>query len=139
MSNPRLLHPIPVYVRKKDTDFTAVYDHNLKEPIGQVRREQKPVKLVAQIQEGLTNRARAELGGVSENSDGYVLFRTSDLRDKRIEIERGDRIVQIGEEPNERETDYYVISLKYMGHYQSAKGATLLRAYYEDRQPSRVR
>lgn len=139
MPNPRLIHPIPVYIRQKDVDYTAAYDHNLREPIGQVRREQKPVRLVAQIQEGLTDRARAEIGGVSENSDGYILFRTSDLYDKRFDIQRGDRIVQIGEGRNQRNVDYYIVALKYMGHYQSAKGATLVRAYYEDRHPSRLR
>lgn len=139
MPLPRLIHPIPVWLRKEDRTFTAVYDNNLKEPVGQARRPQKPIKLVAQIFVGNTDNPMPSEGGVIERSDGYLLFRTSDLRDLKVEVDRGDRVVKIGDGDNAREVDYYITKLKWMGHYSWAGGPTLLRAYFEDRHPSHQR
>jgi hypothetical protein len=139
MPRVRLLHPVAVYLRKSDKEQTAVMDDRLHEPVGQVRRDRKPIKLVAQINDGRTKDPAASSGGVVESSDGYLLFRTKDLRAARVEVERGDRIVQIGDPPNDHEVDYYITKLKYMGHYPDKSGASLVRAYYEDREPSRHR
>ena len=132
-------HPITVFLRKADKEQTAVMDDDLHEPVGQVRRKLKPIKLVAQIADGKAKDPVASSGGVVEESDGYLLFRTKDLRTAKTTVERGDRIVQIGEKPNDREVDYYITKLKYMGHYPGKKGASLVRAYFEDREPSRHR
>lgn len=139
MPRPRLLHPVPVYIRKIDRDETAVMDHNLHEPVGQVRRPQKPLRLICQHQPNIKDRPAAAPGGAMEESDGYVLFRTQDLRLWKVTVERGDRIVQMGDPPNDYEVDYYITRTKPMGHYPSARGSTLLRCYYEDRHPSRQR
>lgn len=139
MPRVKLIHPITVYLRKADKDQTAVMDDGLHEPVGQVRRKRKPIRLVAQVNDGRTNDPIASSGGVVENSDGYLLFRTKDLRVARTSVERGDRIVQIGESPNDHAVDYYIVKLKYLGHYPDKKGASLVRAYYEDREPSRHR
>jgi hypothetical protein len=139
MPKVRLLHPIPVFLRKSDKEQTAVMDDALHEPVGQVRRKLKPIKLVAQINDGKSQDARASSGGVVLESDGYLLFRTEDLRKARTTVEVGDSVVKIGESPNDHEVDYYIIRLKYMGHYPGQKGANLVRAYYEDREPSRHR
>jgi len=136
---PRLLHPIPVWLRKADREFTAAYDHNLREPVGQVRREQKPIKLVAQISVGNADDPKASQGGVVEDSDGYLLFLTRDLKRAKVEVDRGDRVIKIGEGDNEREVDYYITKLKWMGHYPHAGGPTMVRAYFEDRHPSHQR
>jgi hypothetical protein len=136
---PRLLHPVPILLRQIDRRFTAEYDDNLREPIGQARREKKPVRLVAQMKIGDTDRPQASEGGVLERSDGYALFRTQDLRAADVELDRGDRIVQIGDEPNDREVDYYITKFVWLGHYPSAKGPTLVKAFFEDRHPSRQR
>jgi len=114
-------------------------DDNLHEPIGQVRRQLKPIRLVAQIADGKTDDPRSSAGGVTLESDGYVLFLTKDLRKAGTTVDVGDRIVQIGEGVNERSVDYYVTKLKYLGHYPDKRGASLVRAYYEDRHPSRQR
>ncbi|KKN36508.1 hypothetical protein LCGC14_0772940 [marine sediment metagenome] len=137
MPTPRLLHPVPVELRKKDVART-IMDDNYSEPVGQVHRKQKPVKLVAQHMIKKEKMAVATEGGVQEESDGYLLFRTSDLRDKKCDVERGDRIVSMGGSKNQRTTNFYIVKLQFIGHYPEHGGATLLKAFYQDRQPSRV-
>jgi hypothetical protein len=139
MPIPRLIHPIPVFLRKADREQTALMDDNLNEPVGQVRREQTPIKLMAQHGNVKDSAAMATEGGVNEKSDGYLLFLTADLNAARVTIERGDRVVQIGDGDVGREVDFYIVKLKYMGHYPRQRGPTLVRAYYEDRHPSRLR
>jgi hypothetical protein len=139
MATPRLQHPVNIYLRKADKGETAVWDEKLKEPVGQVRRKQKPIKLRAQIGKGSADRAVATEGGTSEKSDGYLLFLTRELKTAKVTIEVDDRIVQIGEGDSAREVDYYVIRLAWRGHYPEHRGHTLLKAFFEDRQSSRVR
>lgn len=136
---PNLIHPIVVWLRQIDRARTAVMDDVLKEPIGQARRKLKPIRLVAQMSIGDTDRPRQSEGGVVEESAGYLLFRTSDLRRAKITIDRGDRIVKIGDPPNQRDADLYILKLQWRGHYQDQGGPTLLKAFFEDRHPSRQR
>lgn len=139
MPTPRLLHPIPVWIRKADRKFTAAFDENFGEPVGQVRRKQKPIKLRAQLKIKDTDDPNQLGHGVAERSVGYMLFLTSDLKRAQVTIDRGDRIVQLGEDPNGREVDYYVTKLQWRGHYPEHGGPTLLKAWFMDRQPSRLR
>jgi hypothetical protein len=140
MPTPRLLHPIPVEIRKADKKFTAAYDENLREPVGQVRRKQKPIKLRAQLKIKDTDSPSAAEGGVNEmTTGGYLLFLTADLKKAQVEIERGDRIVKLGEGDNGREVDYYITKLYWRGHYPEHGGPTMLKAFFQDRSPSRQR
>ncbi len=139
MATPRLLNPVKVFLRKLDKEETAAVDDKLKEPIGQYRRKQKPIKLTAQIGKGSADRAVATEGGKSEKSDGYLLFLTRDLKVAKVTIEIGDRVVQIGEGASERQVDYYIIRLAWRGHYKEHRGHTMVKAFFEDRQSSRVR
>lgn len=139
MPTPRLLHPVPVYLRQIDRTFTAKQDTDIREPIGQARRRKKPTRLVAQIADGETDTVVASEGGTLKRSDGYLLFRTADLRGARVTLQEGDRIVQIGDQPNDREVDLYLTRFKFIGHYPRARGATLVKAFYNDRHPSRQR
>lgn len=137
MPTPRLLHKTPVYIRQIDRKFTARYDENLKEPIGQVRRPNSPVRLIAQVKIGNTDLPAASPGGVTETSSGYLLFRTQDLRAADIELDRGDQVVQIGDKPNDRAVDYYLLQFEWLGHYAQHGGNTLVKAFFSDRNPSR--
>jgi hypothetical protein len=139
MPMPRLIHPIPVEIRKADRKFTAAYDDNFREPVGQVRRKQKPIKLRAQLKIKDTDAATATAGGVQEQSNGYLLFLTADLKRAGVTIEIGDRVVKLGEGDNAREVDYYITKFYWRGHYPAAGGPTLLKAFFMDRQPSRQR
>jgi hypothetical protein len=136
---PNLIHPIPVFIRKAEKSLTAVQDHNLHEPVGQVRRPQAPTRLLAQISWGLDNNITQEMLGISGSCDGYVLFRTSDLRAKHFAIEVSDLIVQLGEDSALQHVDLYISSLKWMGHYPDQHGSSLVRAYFQDRGPARQR
>jgi hypothetical protein len=135
---PNLIHPVPVFLRKAEKALTAVQDDNLHEPVGQVRRQQAPTRFLAQVSWGKDQRQDQVAGGAASASDGYLLFRPADLRGRHFEIEVGDCIVQIGEGNAARSTDLYVVALTWMGHYPDQNGASLVRAYFEDRSPSRA-
>jgi hypothetical protein len=139
MPTPRLLHPIPVWIRKADREFTAAFDQNFSEPVGQVRRKQKPIRLRAQLKIKDTDDPQPSGEGISERSVGYMLFLTSDLRKANATIDRGDRVVKLGDGDNGREVDYYVTKLQWRGHYPEHGGPTILKAWFMDRQPSRLR
>lgn len=139
MPLPNLIHPVPVYIRQIDRTFTAVQDANLHEPIGQARRFQKPKKLRAQVRIQDTDAPNSSEGGVVEGSNGYLLFLTRDLKRERVTIQRGDRVVQIGDGDDARETDYYLTKMQWRGHYPNHKGPTMLKAFFRDRKPSRQR
>lgn len=138
-AKPNLLHKTPVYIRQIDRKFTAGYDDNLHEPVGQARREKKPIRLEAQVKIGDTSAPKASAGGVVEDSEGYCLFRVFDLKNAGITLDRGDRIVQIGDGNGKRMTDYYLTKFVYLGHYANHGGPTLIKAFFEDRKPSRQR
>ena len=138
MPNPRLLHPIPVKIRQKDTS-TTVYDKNYREPIGQVRRPQKPIELLAQHMVRQEKMASPEETGMQEQSDGYLLFDLDELRRKKITVGRGDRIVEMGTATNARAVDFYVIKLQFIAHYPDIRGPGLVKAFYQDRQPANLR
>ena len=133
---PRLIHPIKVYIKKADRTQTF-YDDDLHEPIGQVKRPQKPFAVWAQIKTVDTDDPQPAPGGVLEETRGYILVRTIDLRRNHLTIERGDQIIQIGEEPNARQVDFYITKFQQRGHYPSARGHTLLKCWFADRHPSR--
>lgn len=136
---PNLIHPIPVFLRQSERELTAVQDDNLHEPVGQVRRPQSPIRLLAQVSWGKDEDQDAVEGGRAGSSDGYLLFRTSDLRSKHVTLAIGDRVTQIGDGNAAQQTDLYFVSFKWMGHYPDQRGASLVRAYFEDRSPSRER
>lgn len=138
MPLPRLLHPVPVFIRQISRGITP-QDHNAREPRGQAYRKQKPIKLRAQVRIGDTDEPAATAGGVTESSEGYLLFLTRELKAAKVTIDRGDQVVQIGEGAFAREVDYYITKLQHRGHYPNAKGPTLLKAFFSDRHPSRQR
>ena len=139
MSLPRLLNPVPVFLRQIGRSQTAVLDDDLHEPVGQAHRDQKPVELVAQVKEFDSDNAQAAPGGVLEQSRGYLLFRCADLKAACIELQRGDRIVQIGDGDAAREVDLYFVRFQHRGHYARAGGYTLVKAWFADRHPSKQR
>jgi hypothetical protein len=139
MPTPTLLHPIPVKIRKADREQTAVWDENFREPVGQVRRKQNPIELIAQVKNKKEDRAVATEGGTSLQSDGYLLFLWRDLINADVTIEQGDRVVEIGSGDSRREVDYYIFETTGRGHYPEHGGHTLLKAFYQDRAPANVR
>lgn len=139
MPTPTLLHPIPVKLRKSDHTFTAAWDENFREPVGQVRRKQRPIELVAQVKRKRIEQVIATEGGKSEHADGYLLFLAGDLERKKVTIETGDRIVEIGSGERAQAVDYYVVQVTGRGHYPEHYGHTMIKAFFQDREPSRHR
>lgn len=136
MPQPRLLHPILCTIEQIDHNETVVIDPILKQPIGRVGRA-STVQVYGQIADKNSKKVSMQEGGRVEVYDGYVLFRTLDLQAASISLNIGDRITEIGEGANVRVQNLYIVSLAYEGHYPSATGATLVKAFYQDRHPSR--
>ena len=139
MPTPRLLHRTLVKIRKANRQQTAIWDENFREPIGQVRRKQNPIELYAQVKNKKIDTAESTEGGVSLQSDGYLLFLWRDLINADVMIEQGDRIEEIGENDARREVDYYIVQTTPRGHYPEHGGPTMLKAFFQDREPSRHR
>lgn len=132
---PRLLHPIAVEIEPLNR-AESIVDPDFQEPVQQASRGPR-VTAPAQVQWGLDEELRATLQGAEQGSDGYLLFRTIDLRALSVTLHQGDRFVSIGVGANKIDADLYVTALRYNGHYQDQGGATLVKAFFKDRFPSK--
>jgi hypothetical protein len=132
MPIPNLIHPVPIIVEKISRS-TTFYDEDAREP---VQFADRPVetKIDGQVKWFDENELAATKSGPAEGSSGYVLFRQIDLTAKSLELEQNDRFTKIGL----RTTDVYVTALRPVGHYPDQAGHTMIKAYFADRQPSRV-
>lgn len=130
-SYPTLIHPVRVRLERIDKSRT-VYDESTRAPVQQATR--KPViELQGQVKYGTSKEITYETAGTRESESGYVLFRTRDLEAVEVTLSIGDRITKIGAV----EHDAYIIRLEPKGHYGDLGGATLIKAYFEDRQPGK--
>jgi hypothetical protein len=128
---PRLLHPVPITIQQLDVSNT-IYDEEAREPIQQASHAVN-ITIPGQVNWGLAEELAVTNAGPQENASGYVLFRYVDLNAQSVTLKQNDRFIKIGNE----DTDVYVVSLKPTGHYPSAGGATLVKAIFLDRMPSR--
>lgn len=128
---PRLLHPINITIEQTD-EANTVYDEDTREPVQQSTRRVTAV-IQGQVQWGFSNNYTSQPQGAQETSDGYVLFRYRDLEAQGITLKREDRISKMGH----LDVDVYISKLMPMGHYGDQNGATMVRAYFQDRQPSK--
>jgi hypothetical protein len=83
-------------------------------------------------------------GNDRRQSHGYVLFRLVDVRAAanragfgQYRLKQNDRFLKFGVGPNAVETDLYIVDLRYSGHYPDQGGASLVKAFFEDRNPSK--
>jgi hypothetical protein len=133
MALPRLLHPVPIVI-EQISKATTFYDEDAREPIqAAARSSQETVQGQVKWEGDLALDVAA--GGAQEGAQGYVLFRYTDLAAKGITLAQNDRIVKIGQQ----EVDVYVTKLRPVGHYPDQSGASLVKAFFMDRQPSRQR
>lgn len=131
MPIPRLIHPVPVTIEQIDKSAT-IYDEDAREPIQFAARPVKKtlngqVKWQSQFSESNTR------AGTIEGASGYVLFRQIDLTAKAIVLQLEDRLSRIGT----RDTDVYITNLRPVGHYPDQGGHTMIKAFFDDRQPSK--
>lgn len=76
--------------------------------------------------------------GTQDDSDGYVVFRTIDLRMIGATLHINDKITTFGQGPNQLQREVYIIRLEPFGHYPATMfGATFIKAFFKDRQPVR--
>lgn len=130
MPTPRLLHPVPVIIQQLDKANTLM-DDDFREPIQHSAR-QANVTLQGQHRERRHGEMEIKTrDGLTISVDGYVLFRYVDLAAAGITLAENDRFVKIGNKTK----DVYIVAFQDEGHYPSAGGATLVKAYYKDRQP----
>ncbi len=131
MPVPNLLHPVPCRIEQLDVGET-IYDPDTRAPVQQAART-----TVVQIQGQVSWESEMEFepsaGGPMERASGYVLFRFVDLNALSITLRQGDRFAKLGQ----IETDLYLAALEPTGHWQDQGGATMVKAHFTDRQPSR--
>lgn len=131
MPIPRLIHPVPVTIEQISKAAT-IYDDDAREPIQFAAR---PVtkKVDGQVKWQSQFSEQNTRAGTVESASGYVLFRQIDLTAKAIVLQREDRFSRIGT----RDTDVYITSLRPVGHYSDQGGHTMIKAFFDDRQPSK--
>ena len=128
---PNLIHPVPITIRQLSKSNTLM-DEDFREPIQQAIHSSDKT-LLGQISWNAENAMDFTTGGVQESSDGYVLFRYVDLEAVGVTLHNNDRIIKLGN----IDVDLYIVRMKPCGHYPDASGATMVKAYFVDRQPSR--
>lgn len=131
MPLPRLIHPVDIVVEQIDRSQTY-YDDEAREPVQQIERSAQ-VTLPGQVKWEEQFGLEQKKSGVRETSRGYVLFRKADLDGQSVVLQLNDRIVKMGHV----ETDVYLDSLEWLGHYQDQSGPSLQKAFFTDRRPSR--
>jgi len=127
--DPDLIHPIPVEINQIDKDSTE-WDDNAREAVRTIARP-AVIKLSAQVSWSIKDDPNPEKMGISEEARGYLLFLRKDLLNRSITISRGDKISKIGHDT----VELYVLGLTPAGHYPDQGGASLLQAYFGDRNP----
>lgn len=131
MTIPNLLHPVPCRIEQLDAAET-IFDEDMRAPVQQAARE-VVVQVQGQISWESEMKFEPSSGGPKERADGYVLFRFIDLNALSITLRQGDRFVKLGN----IETDLYLAALEPTGHWPDQGGATMVKAHFTDRQPSR--
>ncbi len=127
----RLLHPVPI-VLEQINKGTTIYDEDSREPIQQASR---PVKVDLQAQVKWSSQFSEENTrvGTVESASGYLLFLKVDLDAKSIVLQLEDRFSRIGT----RDTDVYITRLRPVIHYPDHGGHAGIKAFFNDRQPSK--
>lgn len=133
MVQPNLIQRIPIQIEQIDLGGTFM-DPDAREPVQQATRT-TTVTVDGQPRWSSQKAKGHEPGGRTESSTGYVLFRLFDLSAVGITLEINDRIKKIGG----LDTDVFIERLEFTGHYEDQNGATLVKAHFEDRQPSKQR
>jgi hypothetical protein len=139
MVKPNLLNAILVefkQINRKDT----VWDDKKKQPSGVIVWE-KPFKTNAQIYFGKDKYWSAatatpdprSMGGIVQESDGYVIVRKFDLQSVGKELKTGDIISGYGRTGENVKCELLLIGMKNAAHYADMGQCTLERWYFRER------
>ena len=134
MPIPNLLHPVDIKIDAIDRAGSDM-DDQAREPVPGSRHSSTSVTVPAQVAYfNHSERARMVAGGM-QRILGYLLFRYKDLNDLSYTPRAGDRIVDIGAQTDQ---NLYLETFEDAGHYPDQQGATMVRAFFTDRKPSRT-
>ncbi len=131
---PNLQHPIPIDIVQV-VRGTAPQDPDYREPV-QVVKYAPAVTCQGQVKWGEAIGLDVTRIGTQDDSDGYVVFRTVDLRMVGITLHINDRITAFGAGADRLERMVFIVKLEPMAHSRGG-GATMLKAHFKDRQPTR--
>ncbi len=132
MAVPRLLHPVKIVIEQLDESNT-IYDEDTREPIKQSTRVLRD-PIDGQVAWEIKDNVVLTEGGTRLDAKGYILFRYIDLNRENIILAKQDKIIKIGWQ----EVNLYIVAFKPAGHYTDQGGATMVKAYFSDRAPSRI-
>jgi len=128
---PNLLHPVPIEIEQINRSGT-IQDDDYREPIQQVSRNAR-VTIPGQVKWNSDERLNPTKAGAEDESQGYVLFRYTDLNRLGVTLQQGNRIVKMGTV----DVDVYIIQLRPEAHYPDLGGPGTVKAFFRDRFPSR--
>ena len=135
---PNLIHPIKVTIERMNTS-EMVMDDDAREPIHGARSASSDAVIIdAQIKIESEAAPDYEPGGPRQVESGYILCRTKDMDQKLgsgVIFKRGDRITKMGRRTG---LDLYITRHQPMGHWPDQQGTTIIRFYYEGRDPVQV-
>ena len=130
MVRPNLIHPVNVQIEQGDKANTK-FDENAREPVRKMTLI-SAITLSAQVKWKNTDNPQPEFQGVTEDSNGYLLFRFFDLTKAGVTLARGDKIIKIARATYE----LFITQLIPAGHYPDQNGPSLLKAFFADRNPT---
>ena len=117
-------------------------NENAREPIGNAYRDEE-LELSGQVYwQDQTFEAGRE--GDTESTLGYILFQRYYLSLQSVVIEKGDMITKMGGGDQgggdlDVELPLFFYRFRYRGHHADQKGATLLKAWFTDKDPVKKR
>ena len=133
---PNLIHPIDIEIQQISRSTTIV-DPDFDEPVENVARA-PTITCKGQVKWEDDDQQRPTKIGSDSGTEGYMLFRRIDLRNKGIPtLNQGDRFISIGSGANKVPIDVFVVKLKYIGGYTDRKGSTMVKAFFRDRHPAK--
>jgi hypothetical protein len=140
MSLPRLQHPVAIVisqirlgVAEQDPDYRELVQSLKSSPerapditcVGQVKWNSSSTLVVTRI-------------GDQTDVDGYVLFRYADLRAAGItQLNINDIFKSMGSGANQQSAYIFIVKLEPCVHIPLYGGATMVKAWFKDRDPSR--
>jgi hypothetical protein len=130
MPIPNLKHPVPINIESVDQGET-IYDDNHREPVQQ--------SVVTQINsvpgqiKWFKEEMEIDTGGRKVLATGYVLFRYVDLASHSLNLKFNCRFTKLGNES----ALVFVVGLTPIAHYPDQGGATMVKAFFNDRQPAK--
>ena len=132
---PELIEPINVEIEQidKTTTVASTGVSGRREFVGNIQRKTKIV-LSAQVAFSNTDMiTKFNQIGPDEQAKGYLVLRFIDLANKGVTLQKGDKIIKLGQ----LDVEYYLLhgTGDPAAHFSSISGFTLFRMFFGDRNP----